>query len=76
MADVVRAAGKHPFAYQAPTNGQIELIQHYRDALKGLHDSLVLRLPVSRERSLAITKLEEVSMWINKAIVFTVEASR
>lgn len=29
------------------------------------------QIPECRERSTAISKLEEVSMWANKAIVFT-----
>lgn len=70
MADPIRAAGKHPFEYQAPTPAQVEQIRVVREAMKALHDLILDTIPSSRERSVAITKLEEVSMWANKAIVF------
>lgn len=60
---------KHPFEYQSPTEEQVLQIQNVREACKSLYDVL-LSLPESRERSLAITKLEESSMWANKGIVF------
>lgn len=70
MADPVRAGGKHPFEYQAPTPEQTEAIKAVRATLKDAYEVILTRVPVSRERSLAITKLEECSMWANKAIVF------
>lgn len=60
---------KNPFEYQAPTSESIVVIQNFRETCSNLHN-LILGLPESRERSLAITKLEETSMWLNKAIVF------
>lgn len=60
---------KHPFEYQAPNEYQVEHIKKVRERCKDLH-TLLLTLPESRERSLAMTKLEEVSMWANKCIVF------
>lgn len=60
---------KNPFDYQAPTLEMVQKIEVTRQACKIMYDVL-LTLPSSRERSLAITKLEEVSMWANKAIVF------
>lgn len=68
MADPIRA---HPFEYRAPTPEQVEAIQQVREAMKALNDLLLDVIPSSRERSLAITKLEEASMWANKAIVFS-----
>lgn len=59
----------HPFEYVAPTPASVERISIVRRACKELHDTL-LTLPPCRERSLAVTKLEEVSMWANKGIVF------
>lgn len=70
MPDPVRASGKHPFEYQAPTPEQVQQIQVVREAAKNLYEVLTENVPSSRERSVAITKLEEVSMWANKAIVF------
>ncbi len=58
-----------PFEYQKPTKLQIERITEVREKCRKLYDTL-LCLESSRERSLAVTKLEEVSMWANKAIVF------
>lgn len=59
----------HPFEYQTPTPEGAQQITTVREGCKALHD-ILLALPSSRERSLAITKLEEVSMWANKGIVF------
>lgn len=61
---------KHPFEYQPPTPEQVQQITVVREALKAAHDILIATLPPGRERSLAITKLEECSMWSNKGIVF------
>lgn len=60
---------KNPFEYQAPTPDHVAKITEVREACKQLHATL-LTLPDCREKSLAITKLEEVSMWANKGIVF------
>jgi len=60
---------KHPFEYQKPTEEHVAKITEVREACKALYDVLQ-SLPASREKSLAITKLEEVSMWANKGIVF------
>jgi hypothetical protein len=63
---------KHPFDYHRPSEAQVAQIARNRDACKAMHAAL-LELPPSRERSLAITKLEEVSMWSNKAIIMSDE---
>jgi hypothetical protein len=63
---------KHPFDYHRPSDAQIQQIAFNRGACKAMHEAL-LTLPVSRERSIAITKLEEVSMWANKAIIMADE---
>lgn len=60
----------HPFEYQAPTAEHVEQIKQVREAMKELNDLILDLIPPCRERSLAITKLEESSMWANKAIVF------
>jgi ribosomal protein L17 len=60
----------HPFEYIKPTQGEIERITTLREKCKELHDLILEIITPSRERSLAITKLEEVSMWANKAVVF------
>ncbi len=70
MSDPIRAGGKHPFVYQAPTHEQIHRITAVREGCRVLLETIEANIAPSRERSLAITKLEEVSMWANKAIVF------
>lgn len=60
---------KNPFDYQKPTDEQVEKITEVREACKSLHN-ILLTLPKSREIAVAVTKLEEVSMWANKGIVF------
>lgn len=59
----------HPFEYQKPTDEQVVVLTSVREKCKELYE-LILTLPESRERSLAVTKLEEASMWANKGIVF------
>lgn len=70
MPDPVRAGGANPFEYRRPTDQQIVDIQAIRDECRALYEIILGIVPPGRERSLAITKLEEVSMWANKAIVF------
>ena len=59
----------HPFDYQRPDATMVTQIEAVRQSCKVTHDVL-MTLPACRERSLAITRLEEVSMWANKGIVF------
>jgi flavorubredoxin len=66
-------ADQHPFEYQQPSAAGVEKIEKIRQACKELHAVLIWTLPHCRERSLAITKLEEVSMWANKGVVFNEE---
>lgn len=60
---------KNPFDYQTPSPLQTELMSQVREKTKELHALLVQSIPMVREKSLAITKLEEMSMWANKAIM-------
>lgn len=60
---------KNPFDYQKPSEEMIPVIQATREAYKTLHSHL-LTLPSSRERSVAITELENSGMWAIKGIVF------
>ena len=56
------------FTYQAPKPGQPELYEELRGKAKELAILFINKVPHSRERSLAITKLEEAIMWANKAV--------
>ena len=60
----------NPFDYQKPSDLSVEKIKIMRKSCKAIHELILNTIPDSREKSLAITKLEEVSMWVNKAIVF------
>ena len=59
---------KHPFDYHRPSEAQVQEISRVREGCKALH-AILLDIPNCRERALAITKLEEVSMWANKGII-------
>ena len=61
------------FEYQSPTPESVEAIKQFREACKNLDVLIKKIIPESRERSLSVTKLEEASMWGNKAIVFNQE---
>lgn len=53
--------------YVQPTEEQKALMQGYRDKYEELFTQLK-SLPSSRGMALAITKLEESAMWLNKAL--------
>lgn len=61
--------GKKPstLQYVQPTDEQKVVMQNFRDKYEALLVE-VRTLPFSRGLSLAVTKLEESAMWINKAI--------
>lgn len=56
------------FTYHAPKPGQPEKYVLLRDNAKGLAMLINDNCPDSREKSLAMTKLEEAVMWANAAI--------
>ena len=58
------------FDYHTPTDEMVARITNVREACKETFEALMDNVPSSAERTLAIRKLEEVSMWANKAIVF------
>lgn len=59
---------ENSFTYHAPKEGQTEKYIFLRDKAKELAYNIYCECPESREKSLAITKLEECIMWANKAI--------
>jgi hypothetical protein len=58
------------FTNRTPNSVQAEMMDLITDEMLGVWD-LLEQLPNSRFRSLAMTKLEECSMWAKKATVFT-----
>lgn len=72
MNGIAAAQNKNPFDYQKPSDKQVEQITEIREKCKELY-TMLCALPFTRETSLAKTKLEEVSMWANKGIVFAPE---
>ena len=63
-----------PFVYSRPSEKQLDVLNQLRAKCKDLNDLQMALLPPGRCRALAITKLEEVSMWQNKAAVFELPA--
>ena len=56
------------FSYHVPKDGQPEKYNQLRDKAKELAYLMSEVCPNSRERALAMTKLEECSMWANASI--------
>jgi len=56
------------FTYHAPDEEQKQKYQYLRNAAKVLAQDINDLAPDSREKSLAITHLEEAVMWANAAI--------
>jgi hypothetical protein len=55
------------FQYVAPTQDQLILMEQFRAEYQVLCNNLQ-KLAPSRGLSLALTKLEESAMWLNKSI--------
>ena len=58
------------FQYVQPTDEQKEVMQKFRDKYEALANDLkaIPFIATSRAWALAMTKLEESAMWLNKAI--------
>lgn len=56
------------FTYHAPKPGQPEIYGEIRQKAKEFAYTIEALCPDSREKSLAITKLEESVMWANASI--------
>ena len=56
------------FTYHPPKPGQPDIYQELRGQAKQLAESFYDKCPPSRERSLALTNLEQAVMWANAAI--------
>jgi hypothetical protein len=60
------------FTNRPPTPEQAEILDAITEQMLATAE-VIERLPESRFRSLAMTKLEETSMWAKKATIFTVD---
>lgn len=56
------------FKYHAPTGDKVQRHTDVREVCKTTANRIDELCPNSREKSLAITKLEEAMMWANAAI--------
>lgn len=56
------------FTYHAPRPEDIPVYKFFRDQAHIFADKINSMLPDGREKSLAITKLEEVVFWVNAAL--------
>ena len=56
------------FFYVQPTDEQKTLMEIYRAHYQWLKEHIEKEIPESRGRSIALTKLEESGMWLNKGI--------
>lgn len=56
------------FTYHKPTSIQQKRYELIRSEAKDLADKILIYCPESRERSLALTNLEQSVMWANAAI--------
>lgn len=56
------------FTYHAPKPGQPERYQRLRDAARELAGMVDAECPESREKSLALTSIEQAVMWANASI--------
>ena len=64
------------FTYHRPTEEQIKQYELIRETAKQFAFLLKNTCPISRERSVAFTKLDELVMWANAAIARNDEETR
>lgn len=60
---------RNPFEPKEPSERDRARIEEYRDMFLDLHTEIDTGVKPSRLRALALTSLEEASMWLTKAIV-------
>ena len=56
------------FTYHSPNENQVDRYKLLRDKAKELAYAIDERCPSSREKSLALTNLEQAVMWANASI--------
>lgn len=60
---------KKTYQYHKPSSDGLEKITVLRELFSQVHDQIDTLAPASREKSVALTKLEETAMWAIKAVV-------
>lgn len=60
---------ENPFQWMKPSENATPVIEELRDEFRVLHERILKKVPACRERSLAITNLEQTAMWAIKAAV-------
>ncbi|MFA6509969.1 MAG: hypothetical protein WCV62_05890 [Candidatus Peribacteraceae bacterium] len=68
ITDVDQARLKKDFTYHPPKGGQAARYEFLRTVAKKFATDIMADCPPSRERSLALTALEECVMWANASI--------
>lgn len=68
ILNAVRERIESSFTYHTPKDDQPQRYVLLREKAKELAYLIIESTPSSREQSVAITRLEEVIMWANKAI--------
>jgi len=68
MPQIDKAEIAHRFTHVPPTDEKQRVHIHARSEYQRLGETMARTLPESREKSLAITALEESLMWANAAI--------
>lgn len=64
------------FAYHSPSPESLEKINKLREAYSVIHSEIAMLTPLSREKALAFTYLENSAMWAVKAIIINDESSK
>ena len=59
---------ENTFTYHAPFGTQVKRYQDLRDEAKSFARTIQLACPESREKSLALTSLQQTCMWANASI--------
>ena len=68
VTDAEKAKIESIFTYHAPKGDQAARYENLRYGAKYFALNILSKCPDSRERSLALTKLEEAVMWANASI--------
>lgn len=63
------------YMYHKPSDAGLQKITELREGVSLLHDLIESVAPESRERSVALTNLEQAAMWAIKAVVCNDPAS-